>query len=297
MGTPELAVPALRLLARRCRIGCVITQPDRPAGRGKRLRPPPVKQAAEELGLSVWQPERLRDHVEDERLQGADLFVVLAYGEILTQRLLDLPVGGCINLHASLLPRWRGASPLQAAIRAGDRRGGVSVMRMVRQLDAGPVYLQEGVDLPPRLRLPDWHDQVADLSARALDRFLDAWPAIEAVPQEEHRASYCGKLGSADGRLDFSQDCQAVDRHIRAYTPIPGCWTALPDGGRLRVLAAQPEPDVVHLAAGQVARSGGLVRIGCGSGALRVELLQPPGGRAMPVDAYCNGHRLPDRVG
>lgn len=290
MGSPELAVPSLRALAAQTTVAQVITQPDRPAGRGKRLRPPPVKEAALELGIPVWQPERLRDHAEDPRLSGFDLFVVLAYGEILTEALLARP-RACINVHASLLPAWRGASPLQAAIRAGDQRGGVSIMRMVRQLDAGPVYLQEAVDLPPWIDLPRWHDRVATLSVRALMRFLEAWPAITAEPQDEAQASYCGKLGSADGQLDWRLPARALERQVRAYSPVPGCWLQM-GGARYRI--EQVALDHRHnLAPGHWYWAQGQAWLGCGAEALEVRRIQAPGKRALPMDAFLNGHTLP----
>jgi methionyl-tRNA formyltransferase len=290
MGTPELAVPAMRLLAERTDLQLVITQPDRPAGRGKRLRAPAVKQAALELGLPVWQPERLRGEADDSRLLGIDLFVVMAYGEILTQRLLDLPQA-CINLHASLLPTWRGASPLQAALRAGDAAGGVSVMKMVRALDAGPVYLQEKTPIPDDATLPYWHDRIAVLAACGLRRFLDAWPELQAVSQDVNQVTYCGKLTSADGHLDFQQPATALERQVRAYTPVPGCWAEDEQGQRLRIqrvgiVDASGEPGTV------LSRDRDLL-VCCAEQALRLERIQPAGKPSMDAAAFLNGHRPP----
>ncbi|TVR46090.1 MAG: methionyl-tRNA formyltransferase [Planctomycetota bacterium] len=295
MGTPELAVPSLECLARRTRLREVITQPDRPAGRGRRLMAPPVKQAAERLGLPVWQPEGLRQ-ADPSRLAGVDMVVVLAYGELLRQPWLDTPRLGCINLHASLLPRWRGASPLQAAIRAGDTETGVTVMRMVRALDAGPTYNQRRLPLSAEATLPWLHDAIAELSAQALDDFLRQHLYDEPQPQNPQLVTTCGKLQSGDGAVDWRAGWRAVDRQLRAYEPSPGCWTNLPDGSRLRLRAACPRPQQV-LPAGDCALVDGEWLVGCGDGSLALKRVQPPGKPAMDAISYCNGHALPQRLG
>jgi methionyl-tRNA formyltransferase len=295
MGTPEIAVPTLQALAARTLVTCVVTQPDRPAGRGHQLQPPPVKVAAQELGVPVWQPESLRGQAQAPQLAGADLFVVLAYGELLRQDILDLPRGACINLHASLLPRWRGASPLQAALRAGDRETGVTVMRMVRGLDAGPMYLHERMPLTQRTTLPELHDAIAALSAVALGRFLDRWPAIEAVPQDETQVTLCRKLLPEDGHLDFTSPAAELERWVRAYTPAPGCW-ALADGERVRLLELAMRTGVHDLPPGDLRVADGELLVGCGDGACAVVRLQPPGKRAMTAKDYLNGNRLPSRL-
>jgi methionyl-tRNA formyltransferase len=292
MGTPEIAVPSLRLLARRTAVSCVVTQPDRPAGRGHHLTSSPVKRAAEELCLPLWQPETLKGHAEDSRL-ACDLAVVMAYGELLRQDVLDRPSGGCVNLHASLLPRWRGASPLQAALRAGDERTGVTVMRMVRALDAGPIYLTEEIPIDPAMTLPALHDRIAETAACALDRFLAEWPALVPVPQEETHATFCRKLTSADGHLDFTRSGSEIERWVRAYTPSPGCWATM-DGQRLRILALEPRP--TRLEPGEVVRIGDEILAGCSDGAVAMTRLQPAGGRIMSALEFLNGHRLGARL-
>ncbi|MBA3707570.1 MAG: methionyl-tRNA formyltransferase [Planctomycetes bacterium] len=293
MGTPEIAVPALRMLAARTRVSCLITQPDRPAGRGHQLHVPPIKEAALACGLPVWQPETLKGAETDERL-ACDLVVVMAYGELLRQPVLDRPRHGCINLHASLLPRWRGASPLQAAIRAGDPRTGVSVMRMVRGLDAGPVFLAEEIPLEPHATLPGLHDAIALIAASALDRFLTLWPDVAEHPQDESRVTLCRKLTAEDGHLDPTQGAAAIERWVRAYTPSPGCWLSV-SGERVRILAVEARPGA--LPAGQVAQVDGEILIGCGEGMIAVTRLQLPGKRAMTAREFLNGHRLPGSVG
>ncbi|MBN8524804.1 MAG: methionyl-tRNA formyltransferase [Planctomycetes bacterium] len=289
MGTPEIAVPALAMLARRTQVALVITQPDRPAGRGMKLTPPPVKVAAEELGLPVWQPESMRGAEGDPRLAGHDLFVVMAYGELLRQPVLDLP-RACINLHASLLPRWRGASPLQACIRAGDAETGVCVMGMVAALDAGPVYTTERIALGATTTLPELHDTVAATAATALGRFLDAWPDITATPQDDTLATVCRKLTAEHGRLDWSASAVELERQVRAYTPAPGCWTTL-GGERLRVQAVRIAIAAGTAPLGTVRLVDGRVIVACGDGALELLRVQPQGGKAMEADAFARGRR------
>lgn len=293
MGTPEIAVPALRLLAARTTVTCVVTQPDRPAGRGHELRPPAIKTAAAALGLPVWQPETLKGAEADPRLAGHDLFVVMAYGELLRRPVLALP-RECINLHASLLPRWRGASPLQAALRAGDPATGVTVMRMEAKLDAGPIFLSERLPLAADATLPGLHDAIAELAATALGRFLDTWPGCEPQVQDEALVTQCRKLEAEDGRLDWNRPMIELERWVRAYTPAPGCWTSL-GSERLRVLALAPAPSIAGLAPGVIRCTDGLVQVGCGDGAVTICRLQAPGKRPMEAADFLRGNRLPER--
>jgi len=296
MGSPELAVPALEVAHARCELSLVVTQPDRRAGRGRRLRPPPVKQAAERLGVPVWQPETLHGAQRDARLHGHDLFIVLAYGELLCQAVLDLP-RACVNLHASLLPRWRGASPLQAAIRAGDRETGISVMRMVRALDAGPVYLQRAIAIDDTTTLPDLHDSLAVLAGEALGDFLADWKQREPVPQDESAVTWCGKLNADSGRLDWQMPAVELERLVRAYHPQPGCW-CVAAGERLRVHAVRLAPLGVGegLSPGTTLCHGREPAVVTGDGALVLERVQPAGARAMDGVAWLNGHPLPARL-
>ncbi len=295
MGTPEIAVPTLRLFAARTDVQVVVTQPDRPAGRGQQSQPPPVKRAALELGLSLWQPETLKNQAESAYLQKLDLIVVLAYGELLRQDVLDRPRGGCINLHASLLPRWRGASPLQAVLRAGDAETGVSVMRMVRGLDAGPVFLRESLLLSARTTLPELHDAIAELSAVALGRFLDAYaadPQLPAAPQIEAEVTLCRKLTTDDGHLDFSRSAIELERWVRAFTPAPGCWATV-GAERWRILACAVA-DVVLVPGACVVQDGRLL-VGCAENAVEITRLQLPGKRPLSAAEFLNGHRAPER--
>ena len=303
MGTPEIAVPALRLLHARSRIVQVVTQPDRPAGRGNHMQAPAVKTAALELGLPVWQPESLKGQAQDDRL-AADLIVVMAYGALLRQDLLDLPRFGCVNLHASILPRWRGASPLQAALRAGDPETGVTVMRMVRGLDAGPIHHIERIVIPIGATLATLHDQMAETAATALGTFLDQWPPREPVPQNESAATHCHKLTADDGRLDFREKAESLARWVRAYTPAPGCWTLFPGAlhpiakapERIRILDLAPRSDAPGMAPGAVAAHAGELLLGTGDVPVAVRRLQSAGGRVQDGREWLNGHQPPTAV-
>lgn len=297
MGTPEIAVPALRAVAQRADVTLVVTQPDRPAGRGQKLQPPPVKVAAEALGIPVWQPDTLRGAQEDPRLQGADLFIVMAYGELLRQKVLDLPRFGCVNLHASLLPRWRGASPLQAVIRAGDAATGVSVMRMVRALDAGPVWHKAEVPLDETSTLPWLHDALMAASAHSIGEFIDGqmWMQ-EPIAQDPALVTHCGKLLPADGQLDFSQTRDELHRWVRAYVPAPGCWVPL-GGDRLRIHAVAMGEAATGPIPGTTRVHQGRLEIACADGWLVVTSLQSPGKKRLDVADWLRGNQLPSTLG
>lgn len=292
MGTPDISIPSLRMLARLTDLQLVVTQPDRPAGRGNHLQAPPVKRAALELALPLWQPETLRGATLPEALAHADLVVVMAYGELLRQEVLDRPAQGCINLHASLLPRWRGASPLQAALRAGDRTSGVTVMRMVRALDAGPIYAQRSIPIADRCTLPELHDAIAQCAAEAIQDALGRWPDLPAVPQDETQVTVCRKLITEDGHLRFDCGPAELERWVRAYTPAPGCW-ALADGERLRVLELCPRDHVADLEPGSVSLRSGELLVGCTQGACAIVRLQPAGKKEMSAADYLRGHPIP----
>jgi methionyl-tRNA formyltransferase len=220
----------------------------------------------------------------------------MAYGELLRQRVLDLPPQGCLNLHASLLPRWRGASPLQAALRAGDAETGVSVMRMVRALDAGPVYHRERLSLAGRPTLPWLHDAIAALAATALARTLDRWGSLTADPQDEAEVTTCRKLLPEDGRLVWSDTRQELERWVRAYTPAPGCWACPADRGaeRIRILAIDPR-DAGTVDQGRTRIVDGELQVGCGDGWAAITRLQSPGRKPMDGPAWLNGNRAPAR--
>ncbi len=291
MGSPGFAVPALRaLVAAGHEIACVYAQPPRPAGRGQREQPCPVHLTALELGLPVRTPARVRrDGAEHAafRALGLDAAVVAAYGLILPREMLDAPRRGCLNIHASLLPRWRGAAPIQAAILAGDAQSGVTIMRMEEGLDTGPMLLREAVPVGPRATTPWLHDALSELGARLLLRALAEWPAGVAQPTEG--VTYAGKLSRDDALLDWSRPGAELDRRVRALNPWPGTTTRL-GADVLRVLEAEPAEGAGT--PGEVLPSRGLL-IACGAGALRVTRLQRPGKAPAEAEAFLRGFPIP----
>jgi len=295
MGSPDFAVPALRALhAAGHAIVAVYCQPPRPAGRGQRETPCPVHRAALELGLPVRTPARLRREAAEHAAFAAldlDLAVVAAYGLILPRPMLDAPRRGCLNIHASLLPRWRGAAPIQAAILAGDAETGITIMRMEEGLDTGPMLLKRAIPIGPRDGTPAIHDALAALGARLILEAIAQDPA--AVPQPEAGVTHAPKLGKADGRLDWAAEAPALDRRVRALNPWPG--TVFEHGGEsIRVLAAVPDAEDAPAAAAPGTVLDEAPRIACGGGtALRLLRLQRPGRGALPADAFLRGFPLP----
>jgi methionyl-tRNA formyltransferase len=291
MGSPDFAVPALAALhAAGHDIRAVYTQPPKPAGRGQQETPCPVHRAALALGLEVRTPARVkRDTAAHEAFAALDLdvAVVAAYGLILPPAMLEAPRRGCLNIHASLLPRWRGAAPIHAAILHGDAESGVTIMRMEEGLDTGPMLLREAVRLTPRSTTPELHDALAEMGARLILRALDEAPP--ETPQPEQGVTYAAKLTKADGLLDWTQPAAALDARVRAMNPWPGAY--FPHAGEvLRVLGAEPAEGTG--APGTVLPGPGLV-IACGTGALRLSRLQRPGRAAMEAEALLRGYPLP----
>ena len=292
MGSPEFAVPALRALhAAGHDIAAVYCQPPRPAGRGQRETPCPVQRAAQDLGLPVRTPARLRREAAEHAAFAAldlDVAVVAAYGLILPLPMLAAPRRGCLNIHASLLPRWRGAAPIQAAIMAGDAETGVTIMRMDEGLDTGPMLLKGTVPIGPRAGTAEIHDALAALGARLILEALERDPP--AVPQPEAGATYAPKLGKTDGKLDWTLDAAALDRRVRALNPWPGTYFEQ-DGEAIRVLAAEPA-GATDAAPGTVL--DGAPAIACANGtALRLTRLQRPGRASLPAAEFLRGFALP----
>ncbi len=293
MGSPDFAIPALdALLAAGHEIAIVYTQPPRPAGRGGRSRPSPVADRAAALGLPLATPGRLKANREEwARLAafGLDATVVAAYGLILPPEMLSAPQRGSLNIHASLLPRWRGAAPVQAAIRAGDAMSGISIMQMDAGLDTGPVLLQEAIPIPPAATAGTLSVALGTLGARLIVRALAENP--EPRPQPADGVTYAPRLSRADGRLDWSDAAAALERQVRAFDPWPGSFCEL-EGASLKILE-------VEQAAGEgqpMGPPGALLdtsfRVACGSGALRLLAVQPAGKARMSGAAFLNGHRL-----
>jgi methionyl-tRNA formyltransferase len=286
MGSPEFSVPALHALASHGHhIAAVYCQKPRPAGRGQAVAKCAVHQAAEAMGVPVFTPEKLRNDPAaqaDFASLALDAAVVAAYGLILPQAMLDAPARGCLNIHASLLPRWRGASPIQSAILAGDAVSGVTIMRMEQGLDTGPMLLRGAVPIGAGTTAPQLHDSLAALGARLIIEALDADPT--PVPQPAEGVSYAPKLSRADGRLDWASDSAVLDRRVRAFTPWPGTFTDFA-GAPLKVLEATPEPG--EGAAGSILDADFLVA--CGAGALRLRRVQRPGRPPTRWSAFLRG--------
>ena len=294
MGTTPFVVPSLeRLHARDHRILAVYTQPPRPKGRGRRLQRTPVHDAAERLGLEVRTPASLREPEAQAALAALkpDLAVVGAYGLILPQPVLDIPRLGCINLHASLLPRWRGAAPIERAILAGDAETGISIFRMEAGLDTGPVYAMQAVPIAVDATATDLHARLARLAADMLPALVEdlASGRAEAVPQPEEGVTYAPKLGREEGRLDFAQPAERLERRLRALNPAPGCWCEA-RGERLMLLAGQVVP-------GREAPPGTILGlplvVACGRGALSITDVQRAGRKPMTAAELQRGFPLP----
>ncbi len=301
MGTGEIGLPTLRFLLSRpdTEVAAVVTQPDRPAGRGRQLRPPATKLLAAAAGVPVLQPARMRDAAAVAELAAfaPDVMVVMAYGQILPPAMLAIPRLACLNLHASLLPRHRGAAPIQAAILAGDAETGITVMHMAEGLDTGDMVLARPLVIAPDETGGSLHDRLAELAPLAL---ADALAALEAgcaprVPQDDARATYAGRLDREDGRIDWGRPAVELERLVRAMNPWPAAFAELPmaAGGRERVKVFRAETADGSAAPGTIlaADSGGIL-VATGAGALRLLEVQSEGGRRMAAGDWLRGHAL-----
>jgi methionyl-tRNA formyltransferase len=296
-GTPEFAVPSLRAcLASGAEVVAVYTQPDRPAGRGRKLAASPVKQAALAANVPVEQPETLRDAGARARLaaHAPDLVVVVAYGLILPKAVLALPRLGCWNVHASLLPRWRGAAPIQRAILAGDAETGVDLMQMEAGLDTGPVLLEARTPITPEDTGGSLHDRLAELGARTLADGLARvlrGETLMPIPQRAEGIEYAHKLDKAEARLDWNEPALALARKVRAFDPWPVAEAVI-DGERLRIWAAQAVDGAAGGAPGEVvARHRDAIDVATVAGVLRITELQREGGRRIAVRDWLNARR------
>ena len=295
-GTPDFAVPCLAAAARHNEVVAVYTQPDRPAGRGRGLSASPVKQAALARGLPVYQPLSLRDPAAQAELAALepDLMVVVAYGLILPQAVLDIPTHGCWNVHASLLPRWRGAAPIQRAIQAGDTHSGVGLMQMEAGLDTGPVLLEQSLELAADETGGSLHDKLSAMGAQVLADglgLLRAGLRPLARPQPADGVEYAHKLDKAEARLDWRADAVVLERQVRAFHPWPVAEAQLA-GERVRIHAAQAVPGVPGMPAGSVlAATKAGIDIACGNGALRLLVVQREGGKPVSAADYLNARR------
>jgi methionyl-tRNA formyltransferase len=278
----------------------VVTQPDRPAGRGRALQKPAVKQMAEEANIPVFQPRTFRREESIKQLKKwqPHVIVVAAFGQILPEQVLELPLVGSVNVHGSLLPRWRGASPIQYAILAGDSESGVSLMKMDPGLDTGPVYVQERLELGPRETASELHDKLAVLGGRLLADHLEAIieGKLKPQPQDEALATYAPQLKKDAGLIDWNKSSLEIDRQIRAMTPWPGAYTSW-QGKNLKMLSARPfiEAKLPGGVPGQIVQVQGSIIIHTGTGGLEVVEVQLAGKRAVQIDNFLHGR--PDFIG
>jgi len=292
-GTPDFAVPSLRAASQRNEVVAVYTQPDRPAGRGRELTPSPVKREALLRGIEVVQPENFKSAVSKDALRALkpDLMIVVAYGLILPQSVLDIPTHGCWNVHASLLPRWRGAAPIQRAIEAGDAQSGVCLMQMEKGLDTGPVLLSQALDIGENETGGQLHDRLSALGAQVLADGLGLLRAgIRPMPkpQPEVGVTYAHKLDKAEAKLDWSQPAEVLARKVRAFNPWPVAEAQLA-GERVRIHQAQVLPLAHATVPGEVVASGrDGIDIACGEGVLRLLQVQREGGRPLAAADYLN---------
>ena len=290
MGSPDFAVPALQALrAAGHAIAAVYCQPPRPAGRGQRETPCPVQRAAEALGLAVRSPARLRQDAAAQAAFAAldlDAALVAAYGLILPPAMLAAPRLGCLNIHASLLPRWRGAAPIHAALLAGDAETGVTIMQMEAGLDTGPMLRHAAIPIGPATTLPELHDALASLGAKLIVETLAAIPP--AVPQPADGVTYAGKLGKADGAIDWTRPAALIERQVRALNPWPGTFFTC-RGEAIRLHAALPVAGAGT--PGEVLDNA--PTIACGAGALRLLRLQRPGRGPLGAEDFLRGFPLP----
>jgi len=294
MGSPDFALPGLRALASRYQIVGVVTQPDRASGRGRALKPPPVKTLALELGLPLVQPEKLRqpEAVQQLRAWNPDLIVVAAFGQILKPEVLDLPRFGCLNVHASLLPRWRGAAPINAAILAGDEETGITIMKMDAGLDTGGILAQRAFRLSPDVTAGAAFDALSALGADLLLESLPDYLAgkLTPVPQPEDGVTYAPMLKKEDGRLDFARPADELERRVRAMNPWPGAWFEW-DANLLKVARAKTLGGEKDRASGIRLVVEGRPAVTCADGALVLEEVQPAGKRPMSGRAFLAGAR------
>lgn len=295
MGTPEFAVPSLKALIATQQVVGVVTQPDRPAGRGQQLHPPAVKTAAQEAGIPVYQPKSLRHEEAAQPLRDwqPDAIVVAAFGQILRSHVLELPPLGCYNVHASLLPRWRGASPIQHAILAGDSETGVSLMRMDAGMDTGPVYVQQAIPIAPNETAATLHDRLAALGAALLAECLPDILAgrLAAAPQSVAGVTYAPLIKKEEGRLDWRQPAAALERQVRAMFPWPGAFATW-QGTLLKVLVAEAIPAAETPAGlpGQVVSLVDGAAVCTGQGGLALRQVQLAGKRAVSIRDFLPGH-------
>ncbi|NVB37226.1 methionyl-tRNA formyltransferase [Pseudenhygromyxa sp. WMMC2535] len=296
MGSPDFALPSLRAVHQRCELVAVVSQPDRPAGRGRKLKPPPVKVLAESLGVPVLQPTKVRKGRLSALLEpyAPEIIVVTAYGRILGRDVLELPAHGCVNVHASLLPRWRGAAPIQRAVLAGDAESGVAIMRMDIGCDTGPVYRMRATPIGPEETAGALFERLAELGGEVLGEFLAEFPDVPPPVDQaelEGEVVHAAKLEKAEGEVDWSRPARAVIDHVRGMDPWPAAWTSRGDQ-RLKLYAAGSSERARPADArpGQVLEVDAAgMHVCAGDAVVRVGEVQAPGKRRMAARDYASG--------
>lgn len=298
LGSPPFATRALEHLldAARHEVAAVVTKPDKPAGRGKRTAPSPLVELARARGIEVLQPASAKDPAFVARLRelAPDVVAVASYGEILRTEVLALPRLGCLNVHASLLPRWRGASPIQAALLAGDAETGVSIQRMVLALDEGDVLVERRTPIGAKETSGELFERLADLGGAALVEALDLLESGRAhfVPQDPAHATYCRKIDKENGVIDWSKGALELERHVRAYTPWPGARCLAPNGAEMTVVSATAHERTNDAEPGTLVDAREALVVACGSGALAIERVKPAGRGVMDALAWQRGARV-----
>lgn len=295
-GTPDFAVPALQMLIDSGHEVCAVyTQPDRPAGRGRKLTPSPIKALALEESIPVIQPETLKNEVDYQQLEqlGADLMIVVAYGIILPQVVIDACPLGCINIHGSLLPRWRGAAPIHRAVLAGDTMTGVTIMNIVKRLDAGAMLHKEECAIEPQHTSSELHDKLSDLGALGLQKVLLQIDdnAVVAEEQDEALVTYAAKLEKDEAKIDWSLSAVEIDRKIRGLNSWPVAQTLF-QGKVMRIWKAGLIDENNEKPSGTMAKAGKKIIVSTGEGVLELLEVQLPGGKRMPIHAFLNAHNV-----
>jgi methionyl-tRNA formyltransferase len=295
-GTPNFAEKALKeLILHNMNVVAVLTQPDRPSGRGMQLKASPVKQLAINHGLKVLQPQSLKKQEVQNQLRElqADIMIVAAYGLILPTEVLQIPIHGCINIHASLLPRWRGAAPIHRAILAGDSQTGITIMQMDEGLDTGDMLLKKYCKIEENETTNTLHDKLATLGAEAIIEALEfqKQKKLNPVKQENEQATYASKITKEEGHLDWSQSAIQLDRAIRSYNPFPGASANMNDT-QIKIWQASVIEDATGKPGEVIKVENNELVVGCGVGALRLEIMQRPNSKAMPVGQFLQGYKI-----
>lgn len=298
MGTPDFSVPALQSLIDdpSCEVIAVYTQPARPAGRGQQLKPSPIHKLAEDHHIPVHTPKSLKRDPDAIRIfqnLKPDIAVVAAYGLILPQAILDSPRYGCLNIHASLLPRWRGAAPIQRAIEAGDSESGITIMQMEEGLDTGPMILKESIPITSKTTAQTLHDDLSLMGARMITSVLQSIIKGQPLPQDlqdETLSCYAPMLKKEEGLIDWSETVRKIDLKIRAFTPWPGCYTFSQNRKRIKIISGEGKVGISPEIPGTILSADG--DVSCGDGVYRVHMLQPENSKIMDFKSAVNGQKI-----